>query len=764
MNNRRRLFIIITFSLLAGLSVFYALQLKFAFSLDQFFPQGDPDLEFFQNFTKEFETDINFLLVGVEREEGVFEQKFLEDFHELTLKARDLPHVEEVQSLTKLSYPLKTPFGVTAVPAIHIDEPERYERDRERILADERFVGQFISEDATAMVMAIKTTGSVQLEDSEELVTKAKELVNGYDFEDVHFLGPAYFQKEMVAMQKREVSMSTVISGILVSLIMFFIFRKGWGIGVALISIGLGMLLFLGLLGATGRPLNAMAALYPVLMVIVGTSDVIHIMSKYVDELRKGLGRREAILIAIKEIGLATLLTSLTTAIGFATLLTSKIQPIRDFGLNAAIGVIVAYVTVIFFTTAVLSWFQKEQIIKLGRTQAFWEKLMQWFYDFTKNNPRKVVWGSLAVLGISFLGISMITTNYRIERNLPRGQKITEDFLFFEDEFSGFRPMELAVFAQGDFKADDYEVLQEMDKVENYLREQASVKAVTSATAIYKSIGQMYGNNRPENYEMPESESKFKKYKRLADKIPETNTGVLISKDGKKARISTRVLDVGADSIKALGADIDQWIAANTDPNIATFKRTGTGLILDKNSEYVRDSLLKGLGLAVLIVSLLMALLFRNIRLVVISLVPNVVPLLLAGAMLGFAGVELEAGISIVFAVVFGIAVDDTIHFLSKFKLSRDKGYSVDKSLHITFLETGKAICLTTVILFFGFLVMLFSIHPPSVIVGALISLTLFSALLGDLFIIPVMIRWLIPEGEEEEEEASLTPTPSVVN
>ena len=138
-----------------------------------------------------------------------------------------------------------------------------------------------------------------------------------------------------------------------------------------------------------------MSALYPVLMIIVGTSDVIHIMSKYIDELRKGLSRKEAITITVKEIGLATLLTSLTTAIGFASLMTSRIGPIKDFGVNAAFGVIIAYITVIFFTTALLSIFKTNDLIKLGRNNRFWEKLMEQSYQFTLGSPRKIVIGSI---------------------------------------------------------------------------------------------------------------------------------------------------------------------------------------------------------------------------------------------------------------------------------------------------------------------------------------------------------------------------------
>lgn len=734
------------FTLLAGISAFYLFHLKFNFDFEQFFPKGDPDLDFFQNFVKEFESDDNFLLIAIRRDEGVFEQDFLEKFHDFSVSTRSLPHVLESQSITKMAYPVKTPFAIVTIPTIHIDQPELYDKDKEKILNDERFVHNLISEDGKSLVVILKLINSIQLDQARELMLALDELIEGYNFDNYHYLGRPNFQKELVDMQKREITVSAIVSGILVTIIMFIIFRKPWGIAVALVSIGLGMLLFMGLLGGTGRELNAMAALYPVLMIIVGTSDVIHIMSKYVDELRKGYDRRSAIITTIKEIGLATLLTSITTAVGFASLATSRIIPIRDFGLNAAIGVLVAYVTVIFFTTAVLSWFKTSQIIKLGKGQAFWERLMTFFYELTRDYPKTIAWASLGVLIICGIGISKITTNYNILSNMPIGEKITEDFHYFEENLTGFRPMEFAIMAKQDYKADDYPVVKEIDKIENYLRQYPSVQGIGSITTVYKTINQMHNNNRPEAYELPDSERKFKQYQRLVDKVPKLETGVLISRDEKKARISSRIMDMGADTIRNFGNRIDQWVAANTDSTIIDVKRTGTGMILDKNAQYVRRSLLLGLGMAILIVSILMALLFRDVKMLIISLVPNLFPLLLAGALLGYIGIELEAGISIVFAVIFGIAVDDTIHFLSKFKLTRDKGYSIDESLKITFLETGKAIALTTIILFFGFLVMLFSIHPPSVAVGLLISVTLFSALISDLFTIPLLIKWLIKE------------------
>lgn len=747
MITKYRNWIIGVFAILAIGSIYQIFFLRFSFDFEDFFPQGDPDLQFFERFKDKFEADDNFLLIGIENEEGVFQQDFLNAFDSLGRVIKPLEKVVNVQSVATVKYPIITPFVTTQIPAIHIDEPDRYAEDKKQLLEDERFVGNLISEDAKSVVLYVKTTDKMYQQDAENLMDSVRLLVGGFDFDAAHYLGRPNFQKELVKMQKREIIVSAAISNLLVIIILYLIFRTFWGTVISMGSVVLGLILFMGFLAVTGRELNAMAALYPVLMVIVGTSDVIHILSKYIDELKKGKQKEEAISITIREIGMATLLTSTTTAIGFASLFSSKIFPIRDFGLNAAAGVIVAYVTVLFFTTAVISKFEVEQIIKLGRGESFWTKWMEWFNKYTKNNTRKITIGGIATLLICMYGISLITTNYRIEGNLPKGGEITKDFLFFEKEFVGFRPFEMAIFVKGDYKADDYEVVQEIIKIENHLKEYPDIQRVNSITTIYKSINRASKANRQSAYVMPESRSKFENFKRkYVKKLPDDAVNVLISKDQKNTRISGRILDIGADNIRDITKSIDEWAVTGLDSSIIEMKQTGTSLVVDKNAQYVRTSILWGLGFAMIIVSVLMVLLFRSWKMLIISIIPNLIPLLIAGAVLGYAGVELEAAISIVFAIIFGIAVDDTIHFLSKFKLARNKGLSIDDAIEITFLETGKAICLTTVILFFGFMILLFSVHPPSIIVGTLISVTLFSALFSDLFFIPVLIRWLMKD------------------
>jgi len=367
---------------------------------------------------------------------------------------------------------------------------------------------------------------------------------------------------------------------------------------------------------------------------------------------------------------------------------------------------------------------------------------MNTWYGKTLTHGKLITTISVVFVAMCFYGMSKITMNYTVESNLPINAQLTDDFKYFEEKYSGFRPVEFAISVKDNsLTADSYPVLAEVSKIEDKLYQNPNFRSIVGMTTIYKSLERMNKGNRSDAYKFPENERAFKKSKKLVDRMAGGESSIMISRDKKKTRISTRVADIGAERIKEEGEEIDQWINENIDTSMISVKRTGTGLLVDKNAEYIRDNLLQGLLIALVLVSLLMAFLFRDWKMLLVALVPNFVPVLFAASLLGFFGIELEAGVSIIFAVVFGIAVDDTIHFLSKYKLARDAKKSVEEAIKITFEETGKAITFTTIILFFGFLVMLFSNHPPSVTVGMLISVTLVAALICDLFLLPVLMR-----------------------
>jgi predicted RND superfamily exporter protein len=300
--------------------------------------------------------------------------------------------------------------------------------------------------------------------------------------------------------------------------------------------------------------------------------------------------------------------------------------------------------------------------------------------------------------------------------------------------------MEYAIMMKDTHSIYDYEVMKSLHQLEQKIR---SYNAVRTSTSVASMCGTIYHTLHRDTmgYKVfPPDEELYNESLTILKSTLKDAEKALVSNDGGKARISCRMKDVGADSIKTITKEIHTWYNSSADTSLFSIKETGTGVILDKNATYVTENLLQGLGISLLIIGLLMGILFRSGAMLLIALIVNVIPLLFGGAVIGFASIQLDAGIAIMFSVIFGIAVDDTIHYLSRYKLCIQQGLAREDAIRRTTLETGKAIIYTSIILFFGFLNLIFSASPPTFTIGLLISLTLFSALIADLFLLPALI------------------------
>jgi predicted RND superfamily exporter protein len=280
------------------------------------------------------------------------------------------------------------------------------------------------------------------------------------------------------------------------------------------------------------------------------------------------------------------------------------------------------------------------------------------------------------------------------------------------------------------------ESLTEIEKFEKKILENPNVKSSSSIVSIFTMISYYFGTLPNES-----SRAHFERVNPVFKSSVESAPIKLINHDESKTRISSQIKDIGTDKINFYASEIQNWFDNTVDTSVYGMRYTGTGLVIDKNAKYVRESLLKGLAFALIIIGILMGFLFKSFKMVLISFIPNTIPLLIAAAILGFTGIPLEPLTSITFVVIFGIAVDDTIHFLSKYRLALHSGKSLEEALLVSFQESGKAIIFTTIVLFFGFMVMLLSYNPSSVIVGGLISITLFTAVFADLMLLPVLLR-----------------------
>ena len=718
--------------------------LRLDYRFENFFPENDPDLVYYYDFVNEFETDNDFFIVGIKNNNGIFKQEFLQKLEALTDTLRKIEFINSIKSPTSLKFPVAGPFGVITVPYIHTDKPEFYKTDSARIYESENLVGSLFSEDGKIVSIQLKHEEELVKSQIDQLVLNVENTVASFDFDETHIVGKIrgqhYFTEQMIF----ELLLFVGISIILVSLFLYFSFRAFWGVWVPFLVIGFSVLWLLSLLSFINKPINLLTTLLPTILFVVGISNVVHILERFIYELRNKAEKLKAIKIAFKEVGLATFLTSFTTAVGFFTLNTSNILPVKEFGTYTAIGVLISFVLAFTLLPSVLVIAKKPEITKKGSEVHFWTNKLAGLFAWLLPNRRNVLAGFLGLIVISGIGISLLKVdNFFIEDWVVKDE-IRDDYRFFEKQFSGFRPFDIAIWVKDSSTSfNDYEVLKELEIIDVEIKKTYKTKFVVSPLNFVKIANQSIHGGKSEYYKIPDTE---KEYKSLISKFRNFKSPTIksfVNQSAKKARFSAKIIDYGGAKMNLLNQDIENSLQQKLNPKLIGFQLTGMPYLVDKNNKNLSTNLIIGLLIAFLIVAVLMGLLFKSFSMIIVALIPNILPLGLIAAFMGYFGIDLKIATSIIFTIAFGIAVDDTIHFMSKYRIELNKNKDKLYALKRTFLQTGKAIVVTSIILSSGFFILILSQVTSSFYIGLLISLTLLFALICNLVLLPVLILYL---------------------
>lgn len=741
---QKALSVLVLIVLITSWLAYFAARLEFDYNFEHFFPKGDPELEYYLEFRDRFENDNDFMLLALENHNGIFDERFLIRVDQLSEVLTTMPHVEEVISPTQLKFPVVNTFGVVEVPYLHPYDADQWEADSLRISKSPEVLGTFFAQDWRSLCILIKNVPVINKAESDELLSALEGHLDHFDFDGVHLVGKVKGQRVFLEKMQTELVVFFTISALLVFSILLMTFRGVWGIVLPLANILLAILWILGLIGLVGDQLNIMTMLLPVIIFVVGMSDVIHLLSKYLEELRTGKNKVEALKKSIREVGLATLLTSITTAIGFFTLLYLNVQPIKEFGAYMGVGVFMAFVLTILFLPAILYLMQPPVKLIKARQNALWEKWLRSTFVFVLRRRKAIIVGCLLILGIAAIGISKINVNYYLLEDLDDDVPLKQDMYFLERHYAGVRPFEMALESVKEGSSIlDYEVLIELNKLDVYLEEQYGVGFRTSPLELVKLLNKSVHGGKSSYYRLPENEKEFRKLRKWMARM-ETQKGfsVLVTEDRVGGRISGKVEDLGSKAFNKKNEDLSAFISSKINPNILHCRLTGSAQLIDGNNTQFIGSMMEGLSVAFAAIALLMGILYRSLRMMVISLLPNIIPLVLLAGFIGWMGFHFNTSISIVFTIAYGIAVDDTIHFLSRYKLERGKGKTLLYALKRTVLSTGRAIVLTTTILLTGFIALTFSDFKSTFYIGLLVSFVLVTAVVIDLLFLPVLLLY----------------------
>ncbi|MBS1638365.1 MAG: MMPL family transporter [Bacteroidetes bacterium] len=713
--------------------------LQFDYDFEAFFPNEDNELGYYQDFRNRFEWDNEFVLLGIENKQGIFRKDFLVKVDSLTADLKKIPFIDRVISPTNIKN-----ISLNGMPVqtrlLHIDDESLYASDSTHIYRTPELIGSFFPPDAKSLSIFIKTDQGLSKRKSDSLARSIEAAFTRYKFDDVHFVGRIVAQDVYLKNLQSEFVYFLVISFALVIVFLWLSFRSLYGVIVPISIVLVSILWTMGIMSMLGKAIDIMTVMMPTMIFISGMSDVVHFFSKYFEELSKGTERDKIYPLILKEVGFPTFLTLITTVVGFLSLLFSSIMPIRDFGIYTSVGICVAFLLSYTLLPALLYIFTPKRMVSVHGHDNNTYNLMRkgLFWIFRNQKTILVITGLLIVLSV--VGIYKIKVNNLLLEDLSDSVKIKQDFNFFDKHYSGVRPLELAIEIKDKNKTVwDYDVMTQLNKVDEFLTKEYHAGFIYSPAMLARSVNKAL-NGAEDGSRFPLREEYDDVRKQLQGNKKNKDIKRIISPDGHFARISGKIKDEGSLVINERNEKLRAFLSQHIDPKVMEVKITGAAHLVDRNNEYMVDNMTQGFVFSIIVIALLTYFLHRSWRMVLVFILPNLIPLLIIAGIMGFAGIELKAATSLVFSIAFGVATDDTIHFISRLKIELGYGKSLLYAFKRTYFETGKPILLTTFILMGGFISLMVSDFQSTFYFGFLICITIIIAVLADIFLLPVLL------------------------
>ncbi|MDR7130512.1 putative RND superfamily exporter protein [Algoriphagus sp. 4150] len=709
---------------------------QFNYNFETFFPQDDESLDFYQSFKKQFENDNDYLLVALGNREGeLFDTNFLTKANTIQSEIQKLDKVDTVISLLNLEQSIIGVFGVTYRKVLDWSDTTSLARTSGNL---DQYRSQLLSKDGNSLLLWIKNEQDISKSDGDLLYNSIKEVFTQNSIKPIAVAGKIQTQGDFIVLMQDEFGLFFACSILLILLLLLLIFRSWWGVLIPFLVLIIGVAWAFGLLIFLGKPLDVMSVMQPTIFLIVGLSALIHFFTHLLKKLKAGVEKESAIYIVFRELTFPVWLTVMTTALGFISLYFTSIPALQDFGWSTGLGVVVMFVAVMLLAPGLLYLLPIKTSLSHPKSEKPGLLLRIFSWQLKHRNGVRISFLGVTLLCV-LLGLNLKINGYLLD-NLPIDHPIQQDFTFFDGQFGGSNPLEIHLsVGESANSLVDYDVLVELVKVESKIHELFGQSQTISPLTLVKSINQAQNQGSPHAFQLP-SRGQFQRMTRWLDRAMELAEPKVLSADGRSGRISTRAADLGSLKMTTLRAQFDEFISEEINADLLQVRWTGTAYLIDKGHTSVTLQMAKGLGVAFLLVGVIAGFLFRSWRISFLLLIPNLIPLIWMFGLMYILGIEFKLTTAILFTVAFGIAVDDSIHFMSRLKFELASGKNLIYALKRTFLETGKAIVLTTIVLTAGFGLLIFSQFGVTHFTGLLISASLIFALLADLILLPLLL------------------------
>lgn len=580
----------------------------------------------------------------------------------------------------------------------------------------------------------------------EILIFSIKALVDNYSTDfgvKAHYSGLPYIRTVDSVKVKNEISMFILFTLLITALILFLFFRSFKATISSIIVVIIGVIFSFGSIALMGYEISILMALVPPVLIVIGIPNCIFLINKFHSEFRLSKNKEDALSKMIQKIGNITLLTNVTTASGFAAFILTNSETLQEFGVIASLNILFIFLLSLFIIPIYFSFSSAPKKRHTQHLDKKWiNNLVQYLAYLVKYKRKHIYVITVVLIVVGFFGIIQLKTTGNITEDLPKEQALYQDLKFLESNFGGVLPLEVLVNTKkknGLLKSYN---LRKIEKLSDVLETYPEFSKPSSYIDAVKYSKQAFYNGDSTYYSLPNSQEQRVILSYLKNSSEGLGFGNLLMDSLKQeARISLRVADISTSKMDSIFDSLLPKINEIFDPEKYDVTITGTSIVFLNGTKFLIKNLVLSLLLVIVLISIFMAWMFNSFRMVVVSIIPNLIPLLLTGAIMGYFGIALKPSTILVFSIAFGISVDDTIHFLAKYRQELlMNNWNIRKSVFSALNETGVSMFYTSVVLFFGFFIFVASDFGGTIALGLLVSITLMLAMLSNLLLLPALL------------------------
>ncbi len=772
---RNRLAILVVIGLLTVFMGYEGSKVQLSYHLAKMLPSTDPTSIEYNNFKKEFgqsgDGSVSFVAV---KDPKLFTLQHFDDWYDLTQNLMKIKGVKQVLSSARVFTLVRNDSlhkfkFVNLVPHRPTTQKE-VDSIKNVLYSLPLYQGRLFNRKTNAHLIMITVDKAILNSKARiPMMKKITEVAEKYG-QKYHLIvrksGLPYIRTIQSALILHESFLFVFLSAFVTFVLLFVLFRSVRAVFFAMVVVIIAVIWTLGTVTLLGYKFTILTGVLPPLLIVIGVENSIFLLNKYLDEIRLHGNKARALSRMIVRIGKANLLTNATTAAGFGAFIVTSNTFLVEFGIVATLNILAIYVLSMLILPILFSYFPvpKHRHLKhLGNDKSLTTKIIGKVGILITNYRTVIYIITLLIVAAGGYGITKLRTTGTIVDDISKKNQLQKDLFFMEQNFKGVMPLEITVNTEKKGGLLRLYNLKKIEQLQDTLALYPQFARPVSIVEVVKSAKQAFYRGNPKMYSLPNRQEKnfilsyIPHFKQKAHNHKRNLLSAFVDSTLRITRVSVQMANIGTNEIDSILRTIRPKINKIFPPSKYKVHLTGTSVVFLKSTNYLVKNLAYSLLLAIAVITILMSFIFSSAKMVIVSLIPNTIPLILTAGMMGYFGISIKPSTIIIFSIALGISVDNTIHYLSRYRLHlKTNHWNVKKSVMDALNEAGYSMIFSATVLFFGFYIFTFSSFGGTEALGYLVSFTLLIALLTNMIVLPSLLltfdKWLFTKSFKKSE------------